>query len=569
MRIPHQAAKRLDFYREVCDACLLSRQNRTEQYARWRRYYLYGTSGDVEEGPSPWNKIYSHLDTVTSFLYARDSTRFAASLGAKAPRTDRVRTGALAKRTMEEWQDCNADGIMEMSITWALVYNTTIVKNIRRGGAVYPFMVDPSCFGVYREDTPMLDRQEAFVHIYYITKSELRKRLSMHPNREDILRSVEEAYAKKDTASNTPAILDRVVLTSTAQNGIGMANVIGEANINTAIAADTVAVLAVPLIEMQEMWVWNDAIDDYQVVTMASGTALIYDRQNIFMPRSDEWEGEHGFVQVCPNPLPDYFWGMSEVERLAPIQDKRNARMAGIEKLEQKQIDPPTAWTGMGLSEDKFNGFNTPGAQIAAGDSGTEFKQYIPQIPGNLYASIDRIDAEFDETSGLSNVAQGKGEAGVRSAGHAGKLLTVSSARPKKRGMIIEDSLEREATLVAKCLYMDDTDELHDDHDKEFIIAQMSPHFKIKVDSHSNSPIFMENQQALSDRLLKAKSITRKRYIQMNHPPMEEDLIRDLEEQIIPAEQKTAEKRAQQEQAALAAKAGGGAGGKPNLQAVK
>src|SRR5580692_4218708 len=100
MRIPHQSAKRLEFYREIIDVCLASRQSRLEQYGQWRNFYYFGTAG--EDMPSPWNLLYAHIDTVTSFLYSSDSTRFSVKMGSHAPRSDQARTEAFASRIMEE-----------------------------------------------------------------------------------------------------------------------------------------------------------------------------------------------------------------------------------------------------------------------------------------------------------------------------------------------------------------------------------------------------------------------------------------------------------------------------------
>lgn len=558
MKIPHQEIKRLQFYKEVVEVCLQSRQNRLEQYAQNRAYYFFGTAGDG--GPSPWNLIYSHLDMLTSFLYASDSTRFSVRMGAHAPKLDYTRTGPFARLIQEEWKSSNADIIYQLGILWALIYDTTLIKHIRKNGQVYPFMVDPACFGVYREDVPMLDRQEAFVHVYYMTKSDLRKRLSLHPRREEILKLASDTYSKEETADQAQSGPAAFLTQSTP--GTGLTSVIGEANVDLASNPDYKAMLSVPVVEMQELYVWNDAIDDYQVITMASNDVVVYDRQNIFMPRTTEFEGEHGFVQICPNPLPDYFWGQSEVSKLAPIQDKLNNRMDDIERLEQKQVDPPSMWGGMGLDEDKLAAFNSPGAQIANTDSNFKRETFIPQVPEHIYASIDRFQAQMNTVSGLENVVQGKGEAGVRSAGHAGKLLSVGSSRAKKRGQIIEDSLEKGATLFGRCLYVDETDELYDDNDHVFIPAQMSPHFFVEVDAHSNSPIFQENQQQMAEILLKTKSINRERFIQMMHPPMEDELLRDLKEKIMPEEKKAAEAHA-------AAEAAKNNGGKPDLKAVK
>lgn len=536
--------------------CMASRERRVEQYAQWRNCFFFGNSG--EDTPSAYNLLYAHIDTVTSFLYASDSTRFSVRMGSHAPKSDYRRTGAFGKRIMEEWKTSNADIVYQMAILWSLVYDSTIVKHIRRNGHVHPFVVDPACFGVYRDDVPMLDRQEAFVHTYYMTKTDLAKRLALHPRRDDIIKAATDTYAKQDTASSTPPIVDRVVLTS-GQPGIGMDSVVGEANVNIGASADYTAQLSVPVIEMQEIYVWNDSEDDYQVCTMASGNAIVFDRPNIFLPRSREFEGEHGFVQICPNPLPDYFWGQSEVAKLAPIQAKLNARMEDIDRLEQKQVDPPNAWGGMGIPEDKLAGFNNPGADIAIGDANFKRETFIPTIPEHVYSSLDRYQAQMDVVSGLPNVVQGKGESGVRSAGHAGKLLTVGTARPKKRAMIIEDSLEKGATLYGICLYVDETDELTDEDGLVFIPAQMSSHFYVEVDAHSNSPVFMEDSKATAAGLFKAKAIDRARLIQMMHPPMEEQLLRDLHEKILPAEAAAAKAR-------LAMEAEKGA--KPTLKSV-
>ena len=58
MKIPRDGNLRLSCYRELLQQCLASRSRRIEQYSQNRRWYLYGSN----DGVSPWNKIYSHLD---------------------------------------------------------------------------------------------------------------------------------------------------------------------------------------------------------------------------------------------------------------------------------------------------------------------------------------------------------------------------------------------------------------------------------------------------------------------------------------------------------------------------
>ncbi len=552
MIIPASDADKLDFYNEIITACRSSRQDRISRYAQNRRWYLYGTDqGEV----SPWNKIYSHLDLVTSFLYASDSTKFSVNTGYKAPEADRGRARIFSKCINKEWKLSNADIVYQQAILWALVFDSTFVKHIRRAGEIHPFLVDPGSMGVYREDTPMLDRQEAFVHWYYMTTSDLERRLHLHPKREEILKNVIAAQSKQDIASNMPPLIDRVITSAVTPD------LIGQANINLSIAPEYQAALAVDLVEMSELYVWNDEIEDYQVVTMASDQAIVYDRQNFFIPRSKDFEPEHGFVQICPNPLYDYFWGSSEVDQLIPIQSRRNERMDDIQRLLAKQVDPPSGWAGQGITDEKLNAFNSPGANFATQDPMLKRETFIPVIPADVYADIKQLDAEFDERSGVTNTLSGRGESGVRSDRHANKLATLGSSRPKKRALIIEDSLEKGAGLYGKVLYSDDDTTLVDEKGQKFILAQMSPDFEVEVDAHSNSPIFMENQRETAAFLFKAKAIDRARLIEMVAPPMQEELLRDLREKIIPGEAAQAKQRMEMEAQRAA--------GKPGLSAVK
>ena len=570
MKIKRDDAQRLTQYREIVQQCLVSRSRRIEQYAQNRRWYLYGSN----EGVSPWNKIEPHLDQVKSFLYASDSTRFSVRLSSIAPAIDYRRTHAFSRRVNEAWKLNNADSICQMAVEWSLVYASAFVKFLRtRGGGADPYVVDPGTFGVLEEHVPMLDRQEAFCQTYYITKDALERKLALHPNKKEILETASAAPTTNTTQDNMGPMVRDIIVTSQALGGVGMPNVAGMAPTpmneqQAQIIPDYSPQVEVPLIEMVELYVWNDGIDDYQIVTMAGNAddmrAVVYDRQNVFLPRRDKIEAEHPFVQFCPNPMPDYFWGRAEVEKLAPLQERRTHRFEQIAIILDKQANPPGAWGGQGLTEEKFAAFNEPGAQVAVDEQNLQYKTYVPQIPSDLYQDIVQNDKDFDERSGLPNTVQGKGESGVRSAGHAGKLLTVGSARPKSRANIIEDSLDKAATIFGKCLYVDDPNELQDEEGNDFVIAQMSPHFTVEVDAHSNSPVFMENNRELAVGYLKAGLITPERFLEMTAPPMLDTLLRDYKEKIAPAKAKAAAER----NAAIAQGASLKQGGKAPLKSV-
>jgi len=139
----------------------------------------------------------------------------------------------------------------------------------------------------------------------------------------------------------------------------------------------------------------------------------------------------------------------------------------------------------------------------------------------------------FEEASGIGNVLQGKGEAVVRSSGHASQLARLGSSRVKKRALIIEDSLEKLATLYLKCMQAYNSTHFKNIDGVPFIAEQFTKDFVVKVDAHSNSPIFMEDQRQMAFNLLKAGAIDKESLIDLIEPPMKQllkDRLKKMEE---------------------------------------
>jgi hypothetical protein len=132
----------------------------------------------------------------------------------------------------------------------------------------------------------------------------------------------------------------------------------------------------------------------------------------------------------------------------------------------------------------------------------------------------------FAEASGISSVLSGRGEQGVRSAGHASQLARLGSSRAKKRALIVEDSLEKVATLYLKLMQAYDNTHFLDEEGNKFIAEQFTRDFVVKVDAHSNSPIFTEDLRQLAFNLYKAKAIDQESLLDLLEPPMKQ-LLKD------------------------------------------
>ena len=529
MRIPNKDDERESFYIDLMNKCLVSIEQRKIQYDKLKCFFMFGASPD--DPPALYNKIAPHIDQLNSFLYSSETTRFSINIGASVNKSEHTKIPVLTRALNDEWLNSNTDQVFSTAINWSLVYNSTFVKVVvGKSGSIHPYVIEPATIGVLREDRPYTDRQEAIVHKYYMTKSELYTRLYSHPQRDSILRRVFEA---PKPVEESPNAMNRLAFSQTQPTISG----------NVALSLDSMtryqALVGEQVVEMVELWCWNDDTEDYQVVTIANPDVIIYDRsgESMFL------KGECPFVQISPNPLYDYFWGQSEVEKLIYLQELRTKRVGEISMLLAKQVNPPKAFSGfMGITDEKAFALNSPSSFILSDTPGGKVEELAPKMPEDLFKEIAEIDAMFAEASGISSVLQGRGETGVRSAGHASQLARLGSSRAKKRALIIEDSLEKLATLYLKLMQAYDNTTFTDENGMSFIAEQFTGNYVVKVDAHSNSPIFMEDSRDLAFKLFEAQVIDKKRLIDLVDPPMKQLLKDDLDK----AEKKAAAQPPQQ-----------------------
>jgi hypothetical protein len=550
MQIPNRDHERELFYNDLIIKCLASKEERSRHYSALRSYYLFGGSADDEE--SPYNQVYPHIDLLTSFLFSADTTKFVIHLGAEVNPDESTKIPVLARSVNDDWLASNADAVVEQCISWALVYNTMLCKLVPKNGELHPFPVEPQCFGVLREDIPMLDRQEAMVMTYYTTMSQLRIDLADHPNRKTIL---ENMSSQKRELNYEQSGLDRIIILNTQPN------IQGNVNIDLTDRNRFIPKVDEDLIEMQELWVYDDEINDYRTITRADNRMTIYDRPNIFL------KDEVPFIKFCTSPLPTYFWGSSEVDRLTGLQRWRNERIGQMRKLLNLQVNPPTTYNGMGIADEKVDAFMRDGGWLSMGGSPMDkVERFPPEMPADLFREIAMIDDMFAEQSGLQNLLQGKGETGVRSGKQTSELARLASARIKKRSLIVEKSLQKMATLYLKFKQVYDDTVYKDTNGLPFAASQFPKSYVVKVDGHSNSPLFVEDHKSLATELLEAHAIDRARFVQMLDPPSMENILLELKE-IEKKEAEAAKQKHDEEVAAAQAKAQGGASGQ--LKQVK
>jgi len=531
MKIPTDDIERFNFVMDTRTKCTASREDRKKLYATQRSFFLFGCGPDADTRVI--NKVYPHIDQLAGLMYSSETTRFSIDIPQSVSDLMKEKIPPLMQKLNDTWHMSNSDLVFSQALLWSFVYGSMFVKTrIAVGGQIEPYVVEPHDLGVLREDVCGLWKQEAFCQYYWVTESQMETQLKEidHPKLARIMETVKER--PKQQHPEMQQILNRIETAASSPTMIG--------NINFDLSTPSLyrPKVAEKLVQMSEIYIWDSEKADYQVFTVADPGVIIFDRplERMFL------KNESPIIQVCPNPAHDYFWGYSEVDKLIPLQRMRNERMEQITHMMNLQARPPKFGSGFqGDVSEIQDTMDSPSGLVVGDMPGAKLETVSPQIPDDLFREIREIDMMFEEMSGITNVIQGKGEAGVRSQGHAANLARLGSSRAKKRALFIEDQLEKLATLYMQLMQAYDTETLRDNKGIEFIAEQFTDRYIVKVDAHSNSPIFQEDQRALAFELFKAKAIDRESLLDLLDVPMKELLKTRLRTKIEPAEAAAAE----------------------------
>lgn len=513
------------FSAEITSHCMATRKERIQMYQGLYHYYLFGAA---EGQQAMYGKIFPHIDLLKSYVYSQSTVKYDVAVDNVEPVVYK-QADLISSRANTYFHDMGVADLFGHGLVLSLVWGTSLLKfNSRvKPFTLEPYLIQPHNFGVYDESVNLLERQEAFVESYTISRSELRRRVSVLPNGADIMRRVVSAPVNEEDPY--PDSIHRIIVAGpsnltggTTRGIVNIPELFNQLQYKPKSVEDQV--------EMYELNVWDDDKEDYRTVTLAAPGVVIYGRKDI--GNITGIKGEHSYVHLCPNPLHNYFYGWSEVTNLLRLQDWLSERLMEIRKIMTLQANPPKSFSGFGgINDEKMAAMNTPGAYIGDPTPSAKVENLAPALPNGLFEEVYAIQGFYNDISGIDDILQGKGAPGVRSKAQTDTLAKLGSARIKQRAQVVERSLEEVGDLIVKLMRKKDEHRYFLNPEKQegqFTAMQFTDDFRVHVDAHSASPVFVDDHKQLAFALSKLGAISKAATLKMTNPPGLNQLLQEL-----------------------------------------
>jgi len=511
---------------EMVERAGRSRELRRERYAWYRLWWQWGS--DKRGLPARYIKIKAHIDLLSSYLYAPESTQFSATVPPSKLQDYKDHLDIVRDVFTDEWTQSGADVLFSEAVEWACVLGCAGLKLVPEAEAgVSLHYIFPGDLGVLREDVRQLSRQTCIVHWYYLSLGEVERLVRGLPEADEIM-GVAQQRAVMEYAAGTasyPKFMQQVIVTNIDANAV-------QGVVPLGALGDEVPEVQEPVVELAEVWrlaqygKGDDRMYDYEVTTLLDRFELMT-RRNPVLPAMPEFgmPGEDPFILISPQTKPDYVWGQSSIVDLMGLQELREERMANIDELLRRQLKPTAMLTGWPNAGEAMKTFHSVGGYLASPNPASKAEALYPKFPDDMWQYISRIDDDFADISGIPSVLGAANQEGIRSGQQLGALAGIATGgKLRKRALRIEDGLQTAATKFLHLLMRRDSTPYALPSGKSFLLSQLPPGIKMLVSAHSASPVFAEQLLGKADRLLQAGAIDLPTYVELVNPPRMEAL---------------------------------------------
>jgi hypothetical protein len=515
--IPTSERKLVSQVNEWIEQCRVSVGARSAYY---RLLNAIAETGRYDGQKSLINTLNKQLERVQANLYSPTSLKFDIDFEHPHPPETYNQAREVAKVLTRQWDRTDTDILFGRGVFEGLKYGGALLKQWPsiEGNDELPIynrkLVMPWNFGVYREDENDIDKQEILVETSQLTMPEVWQRIYRFPDRDRMYQKIKAQATSggRGEGAAPTSFFHQVLSTSQIQTGVTSATMPGGL---VQIANDPNYAIMGPvvspnMVELHELWIKDE--DDYTTIQFiapdillaphtfrAGDDYVVTKKDNLLI--SDSKMQPYRLIQ--PNEVSNWFWGRSELVDLIEPQMLLASWCDDARRLFGLQVDKILAFVGdQGIGDERYDQFRAAG--YIGMPQGSDVKDLTPKIPPELLPMLKWLLETINWLGNFPPVMQGMGEAGVRAQAHADTLVKTASPTLRDRSLLVERQCARSADLTLsmmeakdKRFYYTKADKPTDIEETKFLLAQLPEDWRVVVDSHSSSPIFLDENTQL------------------------------------------------------------------------
>jgi hypothetical protein len=544
LEIPSERKRLLTFVTDLIEQCRSSVGERTAYYRNLATMVETGT--DDAQTKSRTNLMYHHLRRTEAHLFSPIQLQFVIDFEREYPKPILERGSAVGRVLTRDWERNNTDRTFGQGVFEALKYGACLLKQWveEEGEEKKPVfrkkLVMPWQFAVYKENDTDLNLQSAMVETLHLSMPQVWQRICRLPGANELMRKVRANSARGTTPDDPSNFLSNILSTNqintsgTIANGPSPGGVAVFSSNNTPIMT---AKTDVDMIKFHEVWI--KGATDYVTIQLLEPDILIMPyfsgdimtrKTNALVP-GNIGSGLHPYTLIQPNEQSGYFWGRSEVVDLIEPQCMISQTANDARRLFGLQVDKYMAMSGVDGDIDEVYDSMRSAGYMNLGQQG-KVTDLTPKFPPETLPYMKSLIDNFNMIGGFPSVLQGEGSAGVRADSHANTLLKTGSPRLRSMSLAVERSCAQAADLTLSLKEVKDgsrywtkADTMEDIEKTSFLLTDLPEDRRVAVDSHSSSPIFMDDHQQLISMAAKMGWVGAEEGIKMLPFPNQELLV--------------------------------------------
>ena len=504
---------------EWVEQCQVSTASRAAFY---RLLNSIAETGRYDGQKSLINTLNKQLERVAANLYSPTSLKFSIDFEHPHPPNIYAQGKEAGKVLTRQWDRTNTDMLFGRGVFEALKYGAALLKQWPsidgEGEQEHPVynhkLVMPWNFGVYREDENDIDKQEILCETTSLTLAEVWQRIYKFPDRESLYRRIKSNAQSggKTNAADPTNFFHQVLSTSQLNTGVtsgtlpgGLVQIANDPNF-----AIMGPIVAADMVRMHELWIKDE--NDYTTIqfiepdiliaphTMRSGNDYVVTKKQNLLIHGSRMQP---YRLIQPNETTNWFWGKSELVDLIEPQMLLATWCDDARRLFGLQVDKILAFSGDNtVTDERYDQFRVAG-YIGLGQ-GTLVNDLTPEIPSQLLPMLKWLLETINWLGNFPPVMQGQGESGVRAGAHADTLVKTASPTLRDRSLLVERQCAQSADLTLAMMeakdskfYYTKADKPTDVDETKFLLSQLPDDWRVTVDSHSSSPIFLDENTQL------------------------------------------------------------------------